>query len=89
MTDGLKFLLNRVAEGDPGAFREIFDSFSPKVHAFALKLTHSQTTAEEIVQEVFLKIWLNRRSLGEVDYFPAYLHHSKEPLVERVETFCN
>lgn len=73
MTTGLNFLIYRISEGDPQAFREMFEAYSPKVYAFSLKLTHSPATAEEMVQEVFMKIWLNRRTLRHIDYFPAYL----------------
>lgn len=67
-------LVERVAEGDPIAFRELFESFSPKVYGFALKLTHSPTIAEEMVQEVFMKVWVHRERLPNVDHFPAYLY---------------
>ncbi len=29
--------------------------------------------AEEVVQDVFMKVWMNRESLRDVEYFPAYL----------------
>lgn len=74
MNAGLNFLIYRISEGDPQAFRKMFEEFSPRVHAFALKLTHSSTTAEEMVQDVFMKIWMNRRSLRDIDHFPAYLY---------------
>lgn len=62
-----------VSQGDAGAFKALFECFSPKVYGYALKITHCELTAEELVQDVFLKIWLNRRSLGAVEHFPAYL----------------
>jgi len=65
--------LKRVCEGDALAFRKLFEQFSPKVYGFALKITHSASAAEEIVQEVFLKIWMNRSELTKVDQFQAYL----------------
>lgn len=74
MQPKLKNLVDLVAAGDPLAFRELFDRFAGKVHAFALKLTHNDTMAEEIVQEVFLKIWLHREGLSAIDYFPSYLY---------------
>ena len=74
MPGSLKSIVLRVANSDPGAFKELFENFSPKIYAFALKLTHSQSTAEELVQEVFLKIWLHRESLVTVDNFPSWLY---------------
>lgn len=73
MNEDLRTFLLQIANGDEKVFRKIFDRFSSKVFVFALKLTHSRTLAEEIVQEVFIKIWDNRKKLTEVEFFPAYL----------------
>jgi RNA polymerase sigma-70 factor (family 1) len=70
----LKPTLSRIVNGDEIAFREIFDLFSPKVYGFAMKLTHSAALSEEIVQDVFVKIWVGRESLENVNYFPSYLY---------------
>ena len=67
-------VVTRVSEGDSAAFNDLFHEFSPRVYGFALKLTHSQSTAEEIVQDVFMKVWINRNSLGRINNFPAYLY---------------
>jgi RNA polymerase sigma-70 factor (family 1) len=72
--EGLKYLLLNIAAGDEKAFRQIFDLYSSKIFLFALKLTHSKSTAEEIVQEIFMKIWDNREKLSSVEFFPSYLH---------------
>jgi RNA polymerase sigma-70 factor (family 1) len=72
--EGLKYLLLNIADGDEKAFRQIFDSYSSRIYYFALKLTHSKVTSEEIVQEIFLKIWNNRETLSTIESFPAYLY---------------
>lgn len=72
--DVLDNLLGRIVKGDENAFRQLFDTYSGKVYAFALKLTHSETLAEEIVQDIFLKVWLNRQALSTIIYFPSYLY---------------
>jgi len=74
MPDNLKSVLIRVSEGDGAAFKELFDAFSPRIYGFALKVTHSGSLAEEIVQEAFLKIWTHRESLQNVEFFPAWMH---------------
>ncbi len=74
MIKDLKNVLLQVSNDDQHAFCKLFETYSGKVHGFALKLTHSSTLAEEIVQDIFLKIWTNRTSLTSIDFFPAYLH---------------
>lgn len=69
-------LLERVAAGDEHAFTVLFDTWQPKLTHFIIQLTNSRETALEITQELFLKIWLNRTSLTQVDDLNAYLFAS-------------
>lgn len=69
----LNDLLLRISRGDEIAFRRMFHSFSGLVYSFSLRLTRSRHTAEEIVQEAFLKLWVNRESLSRIENFNAYL----------------
>lgn len=66
-------LLKLVAEGDRNAFTQIYNNYHNKIYSIAYELTESTTVAEEIVQDVFLKIWVKRDSLNEVEHFRAYL----------------
>lgn len=59
--------------GDVSAFESVFMTFEPKLYAFALRLTGQREDAEEIVQEVFLKVWEQRRQLDPEQYFDGYL----------------
>lgn len=68
-----KDLLLRVAEGDEIAFRAIYDHYRKKIYALGLLLTHSESQAQELVQDVFMKIWEKREKLREIDYFNAWL----------------
>jgi RNA polymerase sigma-70 factor (ECF subfamily) len=67
-------LLARIGMGDQRAFTEIFDFYQRYVYDYGRKLTKSEDQASEIVQDVFLKIWLNREKLNEVENFGAYLN---------------
>ena len=68
-----KELLQRTAEGDEAAFSVIFNTFRNKIYTVAYKLTESQTYAEEILQDVFLKVWLKRNNLIEINDFASWL----------------
>jgi RNA polymerase sigma-70 factor (family 1) len=67
-------LLEQIAAGDQRSFTAIFNHYSKLIYPFALKLTRSQDLAEEILQEVFLKIWVHRSTLSGVENFGAYLN---------------
>jgi RNA polymerase sigma-70 factor (ECF subfamily) len=68
-----KDLLLRVAEGDESAFRVLYDHYRKKIYALGLFLARSESQAQELVQDVFLKIWEKRRQLREIDHFNAWL----------------
>lgn len=68
-----KDLLLRVAEGDENAFRLLFTQWSSKLYHFIYQLSGSKETAEDILQDSFLKIWLRRDRLDSIDNFSAYL----------------
>ena len=67
-------LLQRVAAGDPVAFRLLFDGHRNRIYAIGLKLLKSEELAEDAVQEVFLKLWTNKEALPHINNFPAYLN---------------
>jgi RNA polymerase sigma-70 factor (family 1) len=68
-----KALLNQVAQGDESAFRIVFDHYRDAIYTFACKVIQHETLAEEIVQDVFVKIWINRTGLSAVRQFPDFL----------------
>ncbi len=69
----IRSLLRMVAKGDHYAYRKIFDFYKNRVYGYSLKYLKSDEYAQEMVQEIFLKIWMNRRKLEEVDNFGGYL----------------
>lgn len=75
-------LIRLIALNDERAFAQLFAHYRNKIYTVALKLTHSTTVAEEIVEDVFLKIWLRRSSLSEIENFSAYLY-----VIARNETY--
>lgn len=66
-------LLTEIAAGDEVAFQAVFTHWSSRLYGFTLQLAGSKETAEDIVQDTFLKIWLRRDRLSEITNFSAYL----------------
>jgi RNA polymerase sigma-70 factor (family 1) len=73
MLDEEKMLLQRMAEGDTQAFARIFDNYWKKIYSISLTYIKSTQEAEDVTQDVFLKIWKNREKLTEVDSLNNYL----------------
>lgn len=62
-TSNDKLLLQQLILGNEKAFLSIFNTYRNEVYAYSLSILKSQIYAEEIVQEVFLKIWIKRKKL--------------------------
>jgi RNA polymerase sigma-70 factor (ECF subfamily) len=59
--------------GSETAFTQLFKDYSPPVYKAAYMFLHSHTLAEEVVQDVFLKLWLKRAEMDVVKRLDAYL----------------
>lgn len=68
-----KNLLALVAEGDEMAFRQLFLHWHPLLAGYIFRITESREMTEEIVQDVFLKIWMIRETLTSVENFKHFL----------------
>jgi len=66
-------LIEKIVEGDEQAFSVLFFKYLPVLHIFAAKFTKSEDAAEEIIQDSFLRVWLNRDKLVEVDNVKAFV----------------
>jgi RNA polymerase sigma-70 factor (ECF subfamily) len=66
-------ILKDIAAGSSKAFRALYSQWGPTLSSFIFQVTRSKIITAEIVQDVFLKIWMTRESLVEVKDFKAYL----------------
>jgi len=67
-------LILLVAQGDERAFSALFQHYKDKLYSYALRLTEEEELAEEMVQDVFMKIWMSRSELKKIESFDAYLY---------------
>lgn len=68
-----EILLKQIAEDDESAFRTVFDHYKEPFHATAFKMTRSADVAEEIVQEVFVTLWVKRKLVATAKKPEGYL----------------
>ena len=66
-------LLQQVACGNEQAFRQLFMCYHQWLISHIFRLTGSIAQAEEVVQDVFLKLWMNREVLAGIHKFKPYL----------------
>ncbi|ALL04572.1 hypothetical protein AQ505_03120 [Pedobacter sp. PACM 27299] len=68
-----KELLTKLKEGDELAFVKIYNQYRNKVYSYAYQLSKSADTAEEIVQEVFIRIWQKHEQINTDFSFQGYI----------------
>ncbi|MBN9386340.1 MAG: RNA polymerase sigma-70 factor [Chitinophagaceae bacterium] len=68
-----QLLLKEASVGSEKAFRTLYDAYFNRLSAYIFKFFKSSVATEEIIQEVFLKIWVHRTELAEVENFQAYI----------------
>ena len=66
-------LLRRLIAGDAESFRKIYEYYHGKIFLFALRLTKSKSEAEEVIQEVFVRLWEKREKIKVEKNFNAYI----------------
>ncbi|NKI25455.1 RNA polymerase sigma-70 factor [Arenibacter sp. 6A1] len=65
--------MKALKKGDTQAFRAVFDIYQNRVYHFVKSITKSDYVSEEIVQEVFIKIWGIKESINTAHSFEAFL----------------
>lgn len=71
--DKEKELLFQISEGNETAFRDIFHLYGDIVHANIFSIIKSPTIAKDLVQDTFLRVWLYRDKLPEIENFRVWL----------------
>jgi RNA polymerase sigma-70 factor (family 1) len=66
-------LLMRISESDRHAFRELYQRYTPVLYPFVKSLCNDDALCEDLVQEVFIKIWDNRVNAVNIKQVKAYL----------------
>lgn len=69
-----KKLFKQISTGNELAFRTFFDLHKVEVFRAIIRLTKSQVIAEEILQEVFISLWVSRKHLAKVEDPVSYLY---------------
>lgn len=66
-------ILELLAQGSEYAFTQVFDRYRDKVYNVAMMFLKSTESAEEVVQDVFMKLWLKREKVTEIKNLENYI----------------
>lgn len=68
-----ELLLQKIIAGDQNSFADIYTLYGRRIFSFIIKFVNSTPLAEDLTQEVFIKVWENRLHLQQVHSFKSYL----------------
>lgn len=74
-------LLLRLAKGDEAAFTTLYRHYSGPLYINFLRMVKDEAIAEEIIQDLFSRIWLKRETINIEKSFSAYLYRTGYNLV--------
>ncbi|MDE6402435.1 MAG: RNA polymerase sigma-70 factor [Muribaculaceae bacterium] len=67
-------VIYRIVNGDERAFDAFMDFYSGALYRYAYGVVGNREDAEEVVSDVFVEIWKNRKGLLEIESMQAYLY---------------
>ena len=67
-------LMVRVRDGDEKAFRDLFQRYARRLVGYADRFFHNRARSEEVVQEVFLRVWRARARYEPRAKFSTWLY---------------
>lgn len=73
MTDDSSLLV-QLAGGDEVAFNTLFERYKDRLYNYMLKITKSSEVSEEIVIDIFVKIWVGRELMNQIHNVESFLH---------------
>ncbi|MFA6770875.1 MAG: RNA polymerase sigma-70 factor [Bacteroidales bacterium] len=69
-----KSVLKSLKLGDSDAFREVYDFYFSRLYSFIFNSVRQPNVSEEILQEVFVKLWVNHKKIDPDKCFNAYMY---------------
>jgi len=68
-----KNLIRELKNGSSRAFDKIYQMYSKRLYAYSVQFTKSSEEAEEIIQDVFVKLWQNRANIRQEETLRSLL----------------
>jgi len=70
----LEKILADLANNDKHAFDELYRLYYPKLHIYTKSFLKIDNGIDDILQEVFVKVWMNRQNIKKVETYNAFLY---------------
>lgn len=73
--DQIQYYQQQIAfNDDQHSYKQLFTGLYPYLYPFARALVKSKELAEEVVSDVFIKVWEKRKELAKIENLKLYLY---------------
>jgi RNA polymerase sigma-70 factor (ECF subfamily) len=72
-TNQLNILVKALINNNKTALDELYNYYYPRLYTFAKRFLKVEDDINDILQDVFIKIWENRKNIKNVETFNAYI----------------
>lgn len=69
----IEVIINRLKRDEKSALDDLFGYYYPRLFHFSRSILKIETEIDDILQEVFVKLWLNRQKIANVETFNSYI----------------
>lgn len=73
-------LIIRIKNSDQAAYKQLYFTYAEKLYGFLWRKISNEDLAKDLVQDLFFKLWINRKNLDENQSIKAYLYRSANNL---------
>lgn len=73
MREQVRQWISAISRGDESAFNEFFNHYHPRLYGYALTMIQSHNPSEEVVSDVFIKVWTGRKRLSSIENVNHYM----------------
>ena len=74
MEKELQAIKTQIIAGDSRAFGQLYALFYKRLYRFSLSILRVSELANEVVEDVFMKLWSNRAGLAPISNLSVYLY---------------
>lgn len=69
----IKLLVKGLIDGDKNAFDGLYNYYYPRLHTFIRGFLKTEDDIDDIIQDVFIKLWENRNKINNVETFNSWI----------------
>ena len=72
--DELRQLQHKIKKGDTAAFTRLYSMLFKRLYGFSFSIVKVAELAHEVVEDVLLKLWMQREKIDTIQNLPVYLY---------------